>query len=95
MNGVVKHQGGVVRAANDLASQREASHHLRLLSPAQRRVLALIGAGKMTKEIAAEMHIGENGVLWHRKEIYRKLAINSVAEAVRMAWQCRLLTTDY
>lgn len=58
---------------------------LHRLSPAQRRVLALIGAGRMTKEIAAEMHLSEKGVEYHRGVIYRTLGIQSVGEAVRVA----------
>lgn len=63
---------------------------LRLLSPAQRRVLALIGQGKMTKDMAADLRISEAGVQWHRKQIYRKLNIQSVGEAVRIAIECGL-----
>ena len=55
------------------------------LSAAQRKILTLIGEGRMTKEIAAEMHISEKGVEYHRGVIYRTLGIQSLAEAVRLA----------
>lgn len=84
MNEVVKYQGGASVPASR-GSSGASPHPLRLLSPAQRRVLALIGAGKMTKEIAAEMHLSEKGVEYHRGVIYRVLGIQSVGEAVRVA----------
>lgn len=60
-----------------------------LLSPAQRIVLRGIAEGKKPSQIVddmpAEYRVGEHGVTWHRKEIYRKLGIHSVAEATRIA----------
>ena len=52
------------------------------LSPAQRRILQLIGQGKMSKEIAADLRISEKGVEYHRACIYRALHLHSVGEAV-------------
>jgi len=61
---------------------KAASPILAQLSPAQRRVLLLIGQGKMSKEIAAELRISEKGVEYHRARIYSALGLHSVGEAV-------------
>jgi DNA-binding CsgD family transcriptional regulator len=58
---------------------------VRQLSPAQRRILQLIGQGKMTKEIAEEMRLSEKGVNYHRGIINSRCRLHSVAEAVHTA----------
>jgi len=50
------------------------------LSPREREVLALIGQGKGTKEIAALMSISESTVSEHRKRISRRLDLHSTVE---------------
>jgi DNA-binding NarL/FixJ family response regulator len=60
------------------------------LTERQRQVLALIGCGKMTKEIAVDMGISENGVEYHRKRLYAALGIRSVGQAVKVASEMHL-----
>jgi len=55
------------------------------LTATQRRVLTRIGQGRMTKEIAAELQLTERGVKWHREQIYTKLNLAGLADAVRAA----------
>lgn len=64
---------------------REKAEAIARLSPAQRRVLALIGQGYMTKQIADVLQISEKGVEYHRGVIYRALNLQSIGEAVRVA----------
>lgn len=49
------------------------------------QVLRLIGSGKATREIAAELHISVKTVDAHREHIKRKLGLNSAAELIRYA----------
>lgn len=60
-----------------------------LLTQREREVLALLGAGKRNREIAAALWISENGVESHLKNIYRKLGVRNRVEAVLRAAQIR------
>jgi len=50
------------------------------LTPREREVLALIGEGRTTKEIAAQLKVSPETVGNHRKNICRKLGAHSTAE---------------
>ncbi len=47
------------------------------LSPAERRVLALIGAGRANGEIAAELYVSKRTVESHVASLYRKLGVST------------------
>jgi DNA-binding NarL/FixJ family response regulator len=53
------------------------------LTAAERRVAALVAAGRKNKEIAAELYTTVGTVEAHLTRIYRKLGIRSRAELVR------------
>lgn len=55
------------------------------LSPREREVMALVTAGLMNKQIAAEMKLAEITVKLHRGNVMRKMDAKSVADLVRMA----------
>ncbi|MDI3561906.1 response regulator transcription factor [Bradyrhizobium sp. Arg816] len=55
------------------------------LSPREREVMALVTAGKMNKQIAAELHLSEVTVKIHRGAAMRKMGAHSLADLVRMA----------
>jgi len=55
------------------------------LTPREREVMALVVAGLMNKQIAAEIGIAEITVKIHRGHIMRKMAAKSLADLVRMA----------
>jgi FixJ family two-component response regulator len=57
------------------------------LTPRQREVCALVVAGKLNKQIAAELSISERAVKSHRAQLMEKLEARSVAELVRLAEQ--------
>lgn len=62
-----------------------------ILSPRQNEILGLIGCGKLSKEIAAELHISVNTVNTHRQHILDKLGVDNSMEAVRYARMLGLL----
>jgi FixJ family two-component response regulator len=55
------------------------------LTPREREVMALVIAGRMNKQIAAEIGVAEITVKIHRGNIMRKMAAKSLADLVRMA----------
>ena len=69
-------------------SQREAisttREHYNLLSLREKEVLSHVAAGRLNKQIAAELGISEVMVKVHRANGMRKMHAKSVAELVRM-----------
>ena len=57
------------------------------LTATEREILRSLALGHTTKEIAAERFLSVYTVTTHRKNIFRKLHVNNVQEAVRMAYR--------
>lgn len=57
----------------------------RELSPRQREILALVAAGRTSKEIASTLGISESTVNWHLSNVFDRLGASSRAEAVALA----------
>jgi DNA-binding CsgD family transcriptional regulator len=53
------------------------------LTPAERRVAALVAAGRTNREVAAELFLGERTVETHLSHVYAKLGVRSRAELAR------------
>lgn len=58
---------------------------LACLTPREQEVLQHVIAGKMNKQIAADLGTGEQNVKVHRGRLMRKMGVRSVAELVRVA----------
>ena len=56
----------------------------RELSPRQREILALVAAGRTSKEIAGILGISESTVNWHLSNVFDRLGASSRAEAVAL-----------
>lgn len=67
--------------------EEERSLHERysLLTPRERDVFSLVAAGRMNKEIAAQLGIVEQTIKQHRGRVMQKLGARSVADLVRFA----------
>jgi DNA-binding NarL/FixJ family response regulator len=66
------------------------------LSATEIDILKEIALGKTTKEIASERHSSFHTVNTHRKNIFRKLKVNTAYEAIRYAIRAGLVDyTDY
>jgi FixJ family two-component response regulator len=61
-----------------------------ILTPREREVLALVAAGLMNKQIAAEIGIAEITVKIHRGKVMKKMGAKSVADLVRMTETLRI-----
>lgn len=55
------------------------------LPPRQREVFALITAGFLNKQVAAQLRISERTVKVHRERLRRKMGVDSLAELSRIA----------
>ncbi|HEX7233145.1 MAG TPA: response regulator [Candidatus Binatia bacterium] len=63
-----------------------------LLTPREREVMSHVIAGLLNKQIAAELHIVEKTIKFHRAHIMEKMRARSLAELVRMAADLGVLT---
>jgi len=59
------------------------------LTPAERRILGMIAAGKATKEIAADLNIHPRTVESHRAHICEKLQLTGTNRLLQFALQHR------
>ncbi len=57
----------------------------KLLTSSEKSILKEIAMGKTTKEIAAEKNLSFHTINSHRKNIFRKLEVNNVHEAIKYA----------
>ena len=56
-----------------------------MLTPRERQVLGLVVAGRLNKQIAADLGAAEKTIKIHRGRVMRKMEASSVAELVRMS----------
>jgi LuxR family maltose regulon positive regulatory protein len=55
------------------------------LTPREKHVLRLVMSGYANKEIARTIHVSENTVKFHLKNVYSKIGANHRAHAVAIA----------
>jgi FixJ family two-component response regulator len=63
---------------------------LETLTPREHEVMRLVAAGRLNKQIAAEIGLAEQTVKLHRGQVMRKLRARSLAELVRIADKLQL-----
>ena len=73
------------RALEAIITQQQDDEQPGLLTPTERDIVKSIAQGKTTKEIAAERYSSVHTVTTHRKNIFRKLGVNTAHEVVKYA----------
>jgi FixJ family two-component response regulator len=73
-------------AASRAARECETEIDLRLatLTPRERQVLDLVVAGRLNKQIAADLGAAEKTVKIHRSRVMRKMSVRTVADLIRV-----------
>jgi len=66
----------------------------RILTNTEREILKEIASGKMTKVIALEKNLSIHTITTHRKNIFKKLEINNVHDAIRYAIKAGIIAMD-
>jgi two-component system invasion response regulator UvrY len=72
-------------ASNCRKSIGDSLHHC--LTPRELQIVSLLGAGKLSKQIAAALSIGISTVNTYRARIFSKMDLRSNAELIRYAVQ--------
>jgi DNA-binding NarL/FixJ family response regulator len=76
-------------AAPGAPDERDAAARLAALTPQQARILELVCAGKLNKQIAYDLDIAETTVKAHLTAILRKLNVQSRTQAVLVSQSAR------
>jgi FixJ family two-component response regulator len=82
-----------LRADSERRSEARRLEELRArhatLTPREQQVMQLLAAGRVSKQIAADMGISEVTIRVHRVQLMRKIGANSIADLVRIADQLK------
>lgn len=68
-----------------IAEAAELSARLALLTPREREIMEQVVAGRLNKQIAADLGTGEQNIKLHRAHIMKKMGADSIADLVRAA----------
>ena len=79
------------RALETIITQQQEEETPNILTTTEMEIVKAIAQGKTTKEIAAERFSSIHTVTTHRKNIFRKLGINTAHEAVKYALRAGLI----
>ena len=82
------------RAAEILLTQRQKDEVETNLTQTEVEILKAIAQGKTTKEIANERFSSIHTINTHRKNIFRKIGVNSAHEAIKYAFRSGLVDTS-
>lgn len=81
-------QRAVARDTRDLGAEArddEIRARVKLLTPRETQVFALVVTGMLNKQIAAQLGVGEKTIKVHRARVMEKMQAGSVATLVRLA----------
>ena len=76
---------GAAERHNDITEAASLARRYALLTPREQEVMSHVIAGKLNKQIAADLGTGEQNIKIHRSRVLGKMAVESVADLVRAA----------
>ena len=79
------------RAAEQILNEQKQAAGKAVLTATEVEIVRAIAQGKTTKDIAAERFLSIHTVNTHRKNIFRKLGVNTAHEAVKYAFRAGLV----
>ena len=84
------------RAMDTIIAQQQEEKKMSnyVLTQTEMEIVRAIAQGKTTKEIAAERYLSVHTVTTHRKNIFRKLGINTAHEATKYALRAGLVDSS-
>ena len=84
------------RAMEIILSQQQERERPDVLTPTETEIVKAIARGRTTKEIAEERFSSIHTITTHRKNIFRKLGVNTAHEVVKYALRAGLVdATDF
>jgi FixJ family two-component response regulator len=89
-------QRSVAKDTRDLGAEARTDaiqERVKLLTPRESQVFALVVTGMLNKQIASELGIGEKTVKVHRARVMEKMRAGSLAELVRLADGAGIIVT--
>lgn len=87
----------VAKDARDLGTEArddEIRGRVKLLTPRERQVFALVVTGMLNKQIASQLGVGEKTVKVHRARVMEKMQAGSLAALVRLAYAAGIIVTE-
>ena len=82
------------RALGAIISQQLEDDHPSILTETETEIVRAIAQGKTTKEIANERFSSVHTITTHRKNIFRKLGVNTAHEVVKYALRAGLVDSS-
>jgi len=79
---------------SNLDEQKNIMKRLESLTPREHEILTYLITGMLNKEIAYELNISERTVKAHRKQVFNKIGVASIAELVRLTEKVGIKPTD-
>jgi DNA-binding NarL/FixJ family response regulator len=95
LNAVERHARYLSQRALDvIISQQQEEQTPSILTETEKEIVRAIALGKTTKEIASERFSSVHTVTTHRKNIFRKLGVNTAHEVVKYALRAGLIDSS-
>ena len=96
LEAVGRHQRFISQRALEviISQQHEEDEHTSVLTATEVEIVKAIAQGKTTKEIANERFSSVHTITTHRKNIFRKLGINTAHEVVKYALRAGLVDSS-
>ena len=82
------------RALGAIISQQLEDDHPNILTETETEIVRAIAQGKTTKEIANERFSSVHTITTHRKNIFRKLGVNTAHEVIKYALRAGLVDSS-